>query len=99
MRNFNGWLSRFKVSISDYGYYIDFDKVHRNIDKIKIELNILNSLIGAKDIETKFESIVSRYPETLKCIPLLLAVRESEIFAMDSDGEFRYSFKEANYSI
>jgi type II restriction enzyme len=46
MRDFNDWLSKFKSSISDYSYYIDFKKVYRNIDNIKLELNILNSLIG-----------------------------------------------------
>lgn len=28
-RNFSEWLSGFRDSIADYGYYIDFDKVHR----------------------------------------------------------------------
>ena len=99
MRNFNDWLSNFKNSISNYGYYIDFDKVHRNIDNIKIELNILNALIGSKNIESEFVDLVARYPETLKCIPLLLAVRGSEIYAIDGDGEFCYSFNKPNYSI
>lgn len=53
-RDFNIWLSDFRKSISDYGYYIDFQKVYRNIDNIRVELNILNSLIGSKDIETEF---------------------------------------------
>ena len=79
MRDFNNWMANFKTSISDYGYYTDFEKVHRNIDSIKIELNILNSLVGSKDIECLFEEIITKYPETLKCIPLLLAVRENEI--------------------
>ncbi len=92
-------MAKFKNSISDYGYYIDFEKVYRNIDLIKVELNILNSLIGSKDIENDFKNLVSRYPETLKCIPLLLAVRENEIYAIDSDGEFRFSFRKANYSM
>jgi type II restriction enzyme len=99
MRDFNDWLSKFKTSISNYGYYVDFDKVHRNVDAIKIELNILNSLIGSKDIENEFEQIVVRYPETLKCVPLLLAVREREIYAIDSDGEFTYNFRNANCGI
>jgi type II restriction enzyme len=98
MRNFTEWLARFKSSISDYGYYVDFAKVHRNIDLIKVELNILNSLIGSKDIEAEFEALVSRYPETMKCIPLLLAVRGSEIYAIDGDGEFLFSFRKMNYS-
>ena len=99
MRNFNDWLSKFKASISDYNYYIDFDKVHGNIEAIKIELNILNSLIGSKDIENDFEQLIVKYPETLRCIPLLLAVREREIYAIDGDGEFVYNFKKANYGI
>ena len=98
MRNFAEWLSKFKSSISDYAYYVDFAKVHRNIDTIKVELNILNSLIGSRSIEDDFEALVARYPETLKCVPLLLAVRGSEIYAIDGDGEFLYSFRNMNYS-
>lgn len=98
-RNFNEWLSKFRSSIANYGYYVDFEKVHRNVDGIKIELNILNSLIGSQNIENDFENLVARYPETLKCIPLLLAVREKEIYAIDGDGEFTYNFKKANYSV
>ena len=98
-RNFIEWLSKFRSSIANYGYYVDFEKVHRNVDGIKIELNILNSLIGSKNIENDFENLVVRYPETLKCIPLLLAVREKEIYAIDGDGEFTYNFKKANYSV
>ncbi|MDE5765427.1 MAG: type II restriction endonuclease, partial [Ruminococcus sp.] len=98
-RNFKDWLSQFRGSIADYKYYIDFDKVYRNIDAIKIELNILNSLIGSKNIECDFENLVSKYPEILKCIPILLAVRSNEIYVVDGDGAFNYNFKKANYSI
>jgi len=99
MRDFTAWLANFKESIADYKYYVDFPKVHRNVDKIKVELNILNSLIGSTNIEADFDALILRYPETLKCLPLLLAVRENEIYAIDSEGEFRYNFKNMNYSI
>ena len=98
MRNFNEWLSKFRSSIANYGYYIDFDKVYRNVNDIKVELNILNTLIGSTDIENDFKNIITKYPETLKCIPILLAVRANEIYAIDGDGEFSYNFKKANYS-
>ena len=98
-RNFEEWLGKFKFSISGYKYYIDFEKVYRNVDNIKIELNILNSLIGSKNIEKDFENILNKYPETLKCIPILLAVRQMEIYAQDEDGAFTYNFKKQNYSI
>lgn len=98
-RNFNAWICGFKGSISDYSYYVDFRKVFDNVEKLKVELNILNSLIGSKNIEDDFERIIERYPETLKCIPLLLAVRQNEIYTIDQDGEFNYSFKHTNYPI
>lgn len=98
-RNFSEWLLGFRDSIADYGYYIDFDKVHRNVDNIKIELNILNSLIGSNKIETDFENLINKYPETLKCIPLLLAVRSNEIYAIDGDGDYTYNFKNPNLSV
>lgn len=98
-RDFNEWLSEFRESISNYKYYIDFEKVFRNVDKIKVELNILNSLIGSKNIKEDFKNIISKYPETLKCIPILLAVRSSEIYAIDFEGEYKYNFKNLNYSL
>ena len=98
-RNFNIWLDSFRDSIASYGYYIDFEKVHRNVDGIKVELNILNSLIGSKDIKRDFEKIVDKYPEVLKCIPLLLAVRANEIYAIDSEGAFTYNFKKPNLTV
>mgnify|MGYP005759551775 FL=1 len=98
-RDFNCWLAGFRDSIADYGYYIDFEKVHKNVDGIKVELNLLNTLIGSKNIEQDFEKLIEKYPETLKCIPLLLAVRANEIYAMDSDGTFTYNFKSPNLSV
>lgn len=91
-RNFNTWLSNFRYSIADFGYYIDFAKVYKNVDSIKIELNILNSLIGSKSIEADFENLIAKYPETVKCIPVLLAVREYEIFAGENGDVKLYTF-------
>jgi len=98
-RNFKEWLSTFRPCIADYCYYADFDKINRNIDNIKVELNILNTLVGSKNIEHDFEDILNKYPETLKCLPLLLAVRSNEISVTDAEGEYNFSFTKMNYSI
>ena len=98
-RNFNEWLSKFKTSISDYTYYVDFEKIYKNVDKVKVELNILNSLIGSKNIEEEFQSILIKYPETLECIPLLLAVRSREIFVKDEINEYLFKFDKMVYSM
>ena len=98
-RNFNEWLATFRSSIATYSYYVDFEKVYGNIDAIKVELNILNSLIGSKSIEADFEKLLKDYPQILKCIPILLAVRGREIYAIDGDGEYLFNFKKANCSV
>lgn len=96
-RDFNLWFSSFRDSIADYGYYIDFDKVYRNVDNIKVELNILNSLVGSKNIEVDFENLMKRYPQVLKCIPLLLAVRTNEIYCQDENGGHLFQFDFGKY--
>lgn len=98
-RDFASWLSGFHDSIAGYSYYVDFEKIHRNVDRIKVELNILNSLIGSDNIESDFEVLIKKYPEVLKCIPLLLAVRANEIYAIDSDGAFTYDFRNQALSV
>lgn len=98
-KNFNEWFSTFRESIANYHYYVDFDTSYKNLNKFKIELNILNSLVGSKNIEDDFKMLVSKYPEVLKAIPILLAKRESEIYCQDDNGKFKYNFKKQNYSI
>lgn len=98
-RDFNEWLKTFRNSICDYSYYVDFNKVYGNVETIKVELNILNSLIGSKNIEADFEKLLTDYPQVLKCIPVLLAVRGREIYTIDGDGEYLFNFKKMNYSV
>ncbi len=95
-RDFNSWLSSFRDSISNYKYYIDFEKVHSNVENIKVELNILNSLIGSKSVEDDFKNIIQKYPEVLKCVPILLAVRNDEIYCQDENSSRLYTFDIGN---
>ena len=94
-RNFDEWIDKFRTSIASYEYYVDFKKVYSNVDKVKVELNIFNSLIGSKNIREDFVNILNKYPDTLKAIPLLLAKREDEIYCQDKNGGCLYKF---NYS-
>lgn len=82
-RDFAEWLLTFTDSIANYRYYIDFETIYKNAEIYKIELNMLNALIGSKNIEKDFRDLVEKYPEVIKCIPTLLAVRQSEIFVLD----------------
>ncbi len=92
MRKFNDWFSAFKENIADYKYYTDFDKVYRNVEGIKVELNILNSLIGSNDIENDFKKLLEDYPQIIKALPILIAKRENEIYCQDENGGVTYRF-------
>lgn len=98
-RNFNEWFKTFRDTIATWKYYTNFDKVFKNTEKIKDELNLLNGLIGAKNIEEEFKRIVEKYPQTLNVIPILIAKRESEIKINDADKTYLFNFKKPNYSI
>jgi len=78
-RDFNEWLSKFRKTIHGYDYLVDFEKVYKNVDEVKISLNILNALIGSKTIEKDFDEIVGKYPEVIKVLPILIAVRLNKI--------------------
>lgn len=98
-RNFTDWLKTFRKSINRYDYYTNFAKVYENAAQLKIEINILNSLVCSKNIDWDFENILARYPECLKAVPILLAVRQNEIFCRDAEGEFTYRFDKPNQSV
>lgn len=97
-RPFDDIMQNLRKTVADYSYYTDFDKVYKNADKFKVELNILNSLIGEKDIENKFKDLVELYPNVLKIIPMLLAKRgyKVEVF---KDKNITFDFLETNLDI
>ena len=99
-RDFAEWLLTFTDSIANYKYYIDFETIYKNAEIYKIELNMMNSLIGSENIEQDFENLIHKYPKVLKCVPILLAVRQTEIIVLDDEGnKFEYNFKNMNYNV
>lgn len=98
-RIFSDWLKTFRNSINSYSYYIDFKKVYRQAENIKLEINLLNSLVGSREIEEDFENLLRKYPECLKAIPFLLAVRQNKIFCQDEKGATSFRFDQETQSI
>ena len=92
--------STLKETIRTYDFFVAWGKVLGNVDKIKITLNILNSLIGESDIEAKFKALIKNYPEVVSIIPFLIAVRvhdrDTSIKIADIDGDIEYSFSKRN---
>ncbi len=70
-------IGNLKESILLWNYFVNWDKVFENAGNVERYLNLLNSLIGKKDFDMEFESLVRQYPETITAIPVLL-VRDGE---------------------
>lgn len=98
-RDFETWLAGFEDSIASWRYYTDFEKVYANVGKIKNELNLLNGLIGSKDIENDFKKLVNEYPNVIKAIPILIAKREKIVIIKDAVQDYYYNFSKMNYTL
>ena len=99
-KDFKKFIGSMRDNIASWDYYVDFKKVYKNVESIKVELNILNSLVGSKNIKEDFYSLYKKYPEILTAIPILLAKRESQIKINDEQNhELIYNFKKRNLPI
>lgn len=98
-KDFSTWIGNFKKSIADWRYYTNFEKVYTNVDSIKMELNLLNSLINSDNIEQDFIMLIEKYPSVLKAIPILLAKRGNEVQITDKKGDLTFDFAKPNYTI
>jgi type II restriction enzyme len=66
-------------SIFTWDYFVDFEKVKKNIHLIEKELNLLNVLVGKENIEKEFIDLVIDYPNVRKVLPILIAIRNSKL--------------------
>lgn len=82
-KDFKTLTSTFTPTIFTRSFYCDFPKIQKNTFKIKIQLNILSSLIWENDIENKFLEIIKEYPEIREILPILLAVRDKFKLVLD----------------
>lgn len=93
--------STFKTKITQWNYFVNWDKVIKNIKLIETELNILNVLIGKKDIKSETISLIKKYPNVLNAFPVLLAIRQKSIEVLIDTKNFiykTYKFNEKNLS-
>lgn len=99
MRDFERWLSTMTDTVADWTYYTNFPKVFNNVNEIKIPLNLLNSLIGSQNIRQEFISLIEKYPEVLKVVPIIIAKRiKDTIIIKTPEKDFYFNFKKIEYS-
>lgn len=80
----------FKEKITRWDYFVNWTKVIDNIGLFEKELNILNYLIGKENLEKEAFELLKKYPEAIKAIPTLLAVREMSVDILINSKNFKY---------
>jgi type II restriction enzyme len=91
----------FKVKITQWSYFVNWKKVLQNIEPIEKELNLLNYLIGKENLYEETIDLLSKYPEVIKAIPLLLAIRDKSLEVLIDTRSFIYrefDFSKKSYS-
>lgn len=72
---FTVFMSQLKETNQTLDFFCDFDKIHNNVEEIKLSLCMLNSLIGATDMQRAVETIWKRDKSAFSVMDILIAVR------------------------
>lgn len=81
--NFMGQLSKTNSTLD---FFVDFDKVSSNINKISIKLNQLNYLIGKENISDAVKELYRENKNCFSVLRILIAVRDNRE-VITPDGE------------
>ena len=97
-KNFHKLTTTFKSSIKSWDYFVNWSKVFQNGTNIEIQLNTLNYLLNKNNLKQEFSLLFAKDPTIIQTIPVLLAVRESnlEIYNKITNTSQIYDFKAPN---
>lgn len=83
--------SSFKEKITQWDYFVNWNKVINNIKLFEKELHLLNYLVGKKDLRKEAFELFKKYPETIRTIPTLLAIRAGSVDVLIDNKNFVYT--------
>lgn len=75
LKDFDKFISQLKETNQTLDFFCDFEKISQNVEDIKLNLCMLNSLIGASDLRKSVETIWSRDKNAFSVMDILVAVR------------------------
>lgn len=76
MKDFKLFLEQLAETNSTLESFVDFGKVNKNVNVIKLKLCQLNYLLGTKDLKTSINDIFEANPSTFSVLDILIAVRK-----------------------
>jgi type II restriction enzyme len=86
------------ISNKSYSYFVDWEKIKVNVKKYEYEINILNYLVGTSDPKAKLREILIKNPEVLPVLPLIIAVRDLEIFVIEDPARPSETLKSFDFN-
>ena len=68
-----------------YEFFVNWEKVFNNLEDYLIEISILNSLnkVASTKVESHFREIIRKYPNVVKVLPTILAIRDKKVDVLD----------------
>lgn len=74
---FDHLLGTLSDAIRTWDYFVNWDKVYKNVGELEVHLNIWNYLIGKESFDDEFRTLVRKYPEIVSAIPSMV-VRDGQ---------------------
>jgi type II restriction enzyme len=87
---FNYISINLKDKITQWDYFVNWNTVQNNIHLVEIELNLLNFLIGKKNLKKEATQLIKKYPNVTKAIPLIIGIRHNSIDVLIDSKKFLY---------
>ncbi|STZ75376.1 type II restriction endonuclease [Bergeriella denitrificans] len=77
-KDFQKFIGQLAETNATLEYFVDFEKVRKNVAKIALKLNQLNYLIGQEDVKRAVEELFEENPKVFEVLDILIAVRKSK---------------------
>lgn len=71
-------MSQLHKTNQTLGFFCDFDKISKNVDDVRLNLHMLNSLLDCDNLQSAVSAIWRRDKETFKTLGIIIAVRDAD---------------------
>jgi type II restriction enzyme len=90
---FDKFMKQLSTTNSTLDFFVDFEKVSNNVEKISIKLNQLNYLIGKDDISQAIKELYKENKNCFSVLKILIAVRDNrEVISPSGEVVFLNSY-------
>lgn len=96
---FEYFLQNLKPSNTLWTYFVNWEKVYGNINKVEICLNLLNYLIGKENFDEEFKRLLKEQPQIARILPSLVVSREKKFKILVDFENKQLKYEDYDFSI